>query len=1209
MIEKVCEIIDGIDGDDCFPKEMDSISALLGRVSPKKSGNSNSIQRKAILQDDAASGHSSLDSNNNNNNSRFAYSVTGATTKPALLHCDENRLGELLEQMLDTMGVDEAKREAIRRMPKDSKWIMLNQHLAEQQPQAPSSTMLASMTSYSTTVDKSTPDWYVGRLKQYIQRHHGPLSSSGSLNKYLVSLRVSVMTQAMTWVQQFIALGGIDAFLDLFEQCNINGRSVPVRKRDIDFVAELELAKCLKAIMNSKLGLKAIMKLAPRSIDAIVNCLDSDNFIVRKTVMDLLTVVSYTDVPRGHRQVLSSFNKFSKSRNEALLHHTWMAIFGRVVDTRERAGATDGLIAGVGWVGDTKVTEKDITDYLVSNMILINAIVCTPEDLEYRIHLRNQFYAVGFGRIKDHLMDIAQGNEYLRRQMDQFDSAMAFDWAQFSSMVDDLRADERDPQKIFKQLVRSVEGTSAFAPFLSLMQHFLLIRQDPRVQTAYFKLIDLIVGQILLDGKGIDPDFGSVYPVNVQTIVDHFCDAEELYEARQEIDRLKQTVQNLLEHKASSGGAVLKSVDGIHASGSFEQLASSTADHELEKRLDRHHSDLSSLLNSLCNVALSTSTATASGGDAINKLDWIMDGLVPDAVQKQLDDLVAENMQLRAQLKDAGLRVASRLTAGSAILGTVDANGEVSVTATQEGTDTSTSLPELDLKLMAPPPPPPPPTIRKPAKKQYYKARNKLKPLQWEKIADHDIDATLWKNVTKEGEYAKALEQAGLFGILEREFAAIDVGATGAKTSVGSGATQKKKSETELEEVSVIDAKKAYNLMILLSRMKKDTAEIMDAIHAMDTARLSPQLAQQLLSFAPSPDEIGSLSKYANSIPPNLSKADTFLVHLLKVDHYELRLRFMIFRSNFEEQFKELKESIDKIDDATQVVRHSDSFKQFLELVLTVGNIMNDKGFRGNAYGFRVVSLTSIIDTKSVQQPDETLLHFLIDLASSHFPKAIEFTQSMAGQVNNAARIAPSVISLEFEILHDTLKELAKDFQKANIVAQLPFLNKSLSLMDQAANKLETVMRHAEDLVKWLGEDVKEVKWDDVMKTLSMFISMCRRVEKELKEKKLKTASSSSQTNLATSTSITKTSNTALARVEISKPAGIDTADSQSIGEEDSKGVMDSLLDSLRKGNIPRRVPEGTVNVLSKRALERRRVSYGQYGQQAAELLMQLDQF
>lgn len=138
----------------------------------------------------------------------------------------------------------------------------------------------------------------------------------------------------------------------------------------MDHKLELEFLRCFKALMNNKPGLQEIMSSSPRSIDVVVRCIESENFHSRRLVPELLTVVCYTDPPCGHRMVLESFENLRRSKSEddrALIFQSWMRSFQTAVDKKSRIGGgkSDGMIAGVGWIGDSKITDKELMDYLV----------------------------------------------------------------------------------------------------------------------------------------------------------------------------------------------------------------------------------------------------------------------------------------------------------------------------------------------------------------------------------------------------------------------------------------------------------------------------------------------------------------------------------------------------------------------------------------------------------------------------------------------------------------------------------------------------------------------------------------------------------------------------------------------------------------------------------------------------------------------------
>jgi len=106
------------------------------------------------------------------------------------------------------------------------------------------------------------------------------------------------------------------------------------------------------------------------------------------------------------------------------------------------------------------------------------------------------------------------------------------DYEDLLENLDTIRYEMTDPAQVSSVLIESVENTSAAAPLLSLLQHLVLIRKtDPVITGKYLQLIDNVVAQIVLDGKGLDPAFGDIYNVKVEKIIQDFVDQDTLRQA------------------------------------------------------------------------------------------------------------------------------------------------------------------------------------------------------------------------------------------------------------------------------------------------------------------------------------------------------------------------------------------------------------------------------------------------------------------------------------------------------------------------------------------------------------------------------------------------------------------------------------------------------------------------------------------------------
>lgn len=185
-----------------------------------------------------------------------------------------------------------------------------------------------------------------------------------------------------------------------------------------------------------------------------------------------------------------------------------------------------------------------------------------------------------------------------------------------------------------------------------------------------------------------------------------------------------------------------------------------------------------------------------------------------------------------------------------------------------------------------PPPPPPPPgvgvsnvshrvSLPTARKNMMTQTKVKTKALQWTKMNQQTISKTVWGTKTVD-EFALEMEmmEKGVFSSAEDLFAQ--------KVFEPKKVVKKEKKP----EICIIDSKKAYNINIaLLSKLKRvPFSEVRSKILAMDFDFCSEILLRNMLSLAPTPDEMGKLSVFASSAGKDdldsLSPADKFCLEV-----------------------------------------------------------------------------------------------------------------------------------------------------------------------------------------------------------------------------------------------------------------------------------------------------------------------------------------
>ena len=138
---------------------------------------------------------------------------------------------------------------------------------------------------------------------------------------------------------------------------------------------------------------------------------------------------------------------------------------------------------------------------------MINALVATPDDLDFRLHLRNEIIREGFSDALPGLREMDQDD--LNVQLDIFDEHKDDDAVEFQHRYNDIQLHMDDIHELFSVLNTVVEDTPSYSYFLSILQHLLLIRDDVFARPQYFRLAEECVSQIVLQKQGVDPDFGA----------------------------------------------------------------------------------------------------------------------------------------------------------------------------------------------------------------------------------------------------------------------------------------------------------------------------------------------------------------------------------------------------------------------------------------------------------------------------------------------------------------------------------------------------------------------------------------------------------------------------------------------------------------------------------------------------------------------------
>lgn len=130
----------------------------------------------------------------------------------------------------------------------------------------------------------------------------------------------------------------------------------------------------------------------------------------------------------------------------------------------------------------------------IAALSFINALICggAGHELEYRLHKRLEFDNLGVGKIVERLKDFkheilqTQINVYLNRA-----EADESELAQRLNITSKVKYD--DAKAVFGALLTSVHNTRCYTPFLTILNHLLIIPLDSKIRFVFIMKLSLKV--------------------------------------------------------------------------------------------------------------------------------------------------------------------------------------------------------------------------------------------------------------------------------------------------------------------------------------------------------------------------------------------------------------------------------------------------------------------------------------------------------------------------------------------------------------------------------------------------------------------------------------------------------------------------------------------------------------------------------------------
>ncbi|XP_010570736.1 PREDICTED: protein diaphanous homolog 2 isoform X4 [Haliaeetus leucocephalus] len=875
------------------------------------------------------------------------------------MNLSEKEVMDLFEKMMEDMNLNEERKAPLRDKDLTTKREMVVQYISATAKSIVGSKVPGGLKNSKHECTLSS--------QEYIHELRSGISEEKLLN-CLESLRVSLTSNPVSWVNNF-GHEGLGLLLDVLEKLLDKKQQESIDKKN-----QHKLIQCLKAFMNNKYGLHRILG-DERSLLLLSRAIDPKQPHMMTETVKILSALCIVGEDNILDKLLGAITTAAERHNRER--------FSQIVEGLE---------------------NHEFLQLQVACMQLINALVTSPEDLDFRIHLRNEFLRCGLKKILPGLKD--KDNEELDIQLKVFDENKEDDLIELSHRLNDIRAEMDDVNEVFHLLYNMLKDTSSENYFLSILQHFLLIRSDYYVRPQYYKIIEECVSQIVLHCSGTDPDFKcrGRMDVDFTHLIDACVDKAKVEESEKKAAEFSRKFDEEFTARQEAQAELQKREEKIK---------------ELETEIKQLRTQViitgPALTGQLTEVASLPPTLPSENAPPPPPPP-LPGGAIPPPPPPPLPGGVMPPPP-------------PPLPGGAAPPPPPPLPGGAA------------PPPPPPLPGGAPPPPPLPfggppmppalggvpfapfPVI--PAlphgmkEKKKYKLEVAMKRINWSKIEPQEIaENSFWVKAEED-----RFENPELFAKLALTFGTQMKAKKTVEESEEKKVVQSKK---RVKELRILDGKTAQNLSIFLGSFRLPYEEIKNIILEVDEEKLSESLIQNLVKNLPEQTELNALAELKDEYN-DLAEPEQFGVVMSSVKMLRSRLNGILFRLMFDEHVNNIKPDIMAVTLACEELKKSESFSKLLELVLFLGNYMNSGSRNAQSLGFNISFLCKIRDTKSSDQKT-TLLHFLAEICEENYRDILKFPEELQ-HVESASKVSAQTLKSNLVLMDQQIQRLELDIK------------------------------------------------------------------------------------------------------------------------------------------------------------------------------------
>ena len=677
----------------------------------------------------------------------------------------------------------------------------------------------------------------------------------------LGKLRIQLANRPIAWIREFVEGGGTMLLARTIDTVFLRA----IRDPSLLGCCK-ELVGAVRAFTNNGVGLEATFLCQPM-LNALALLLALDNAAYAAVTLNIFTAVAYTAAPQGVHHVINAMSYLQRSVQEEGRFDSFNRFLGRSIE--QTAGSS----------------------LVLDGLIFVNALLENIDDPEMRIHVRNQIYRRPLRSPLDWLRE-QNKDGLITKQLNIFWGGVESDGDWLAQQYNELPQRFMGPLEQLDVLLTSLrsDGSNDGEETLcTLLQHLLCLRADAKVRTRYIRLLDRTLEALLLQGKGLDPDFcAPPLPCLTATELERLTVGAEVDALKNENLSLRFELCRVDELRAALAQRLGTSEASVKEEVSHLQERVTEATRQAEQRIHAVEAEKADLLKQLKDSQLRCKelSETMANMEAQRR----QEELETQFKKIQTRGASAEQLQVPDEPTPVTSPVLNQISfppADKEVEAIIDKAQGLSVASPATGT------------LPPPPPPPPPPAMMMRMKRavsthdllqSYPKPSCKLRGIHWLRLPKPHIAKTIWEDCDM-ALYKDRFD----FGKVDALFAATGSGAKDdsipSSPVPGTARPLERIMNTNDLQMAAIIVNRLGNIDVLIP-----------ALEQMDESVFTPELAMQLAGYADKVHMLTAVERQGR-LQGNESSAERLFIRLAaSVRGFNCRIKFINQKQNTAEQ-------------------------------------------------------------------------------------------------------------------------------------------------------------------------------------------------------------------------------------------------------------------------------------------------------------------